>query len=162
SAEKVSPWKKAPTVVWKQPVGEGNSAPVVAGGRVYIHARVKDRDEEEIVALDAKTGKEAWTYRYPRPNFMTLFGSGPRATPAVVDGKLYAHGLTGILTCVEAGSGEKVWQVDTWDKFKAPKLFFGVSCSPLVIEGATPAGRGDHVIVNVGGKGSSVVAFDSK
>jgi outer membrane protein assembly factor BamB len=44
--------------------------------------------------------------------------------------------------------------VDTWDKFKAPKLFFGASCSPLV--------DGDLVFLNVGGKGSSVVAFDRK
>lgn len=154
STEKVSPWKNAPTVVWRQPVGEGNSSPILADGRVYLHSRVKDKDEEEIVALDAKTGKELWRYQYPRANFTSLYGNGPRATPAVVDGKLYTHGLTGVLTCLDAAKGEKVWQVDTWDKFKAPKLFFGAACSPLI--------EGDQVVLNVGGKGSSIVAFDRK
>src|SRR5689334_2978658 len=35
SPEKVSPWKEAPKVLWRKPVGEGNSGPVVADGRVY-------------------------------------------------------------------------------------------------------------------------------
>lgn len=169
SPETVAAWTKAPTVVWKLPVGDGNSSPLIVSGKVYLHTAVKNKDEEQIAAYDAKTGKEAWTYKYPRVKFTTLFGNGPRATPAIVDGKLYAHGLTGVLTCLDAATGEKVWQVDTWDKFigkeegvTAPfgkpggkrKPFFGVACSPLV--------EGDLVIVNVGGKGASVVAFDRK
>src|SRR5262249_52369732 len=45
-----------------------------------------------------------------------------------------------------------LWQVDTLKKFDAKNLTFGVSCSPLV--------DGKRVLVNVGGKGASVVAFD--
>ncbi len=52
SMEKVRPWKAAPKVVWRQPVGEGNSSPVVAGGRVFIHAKVKDKDEEEKIVRE--------------------------------------------------------------------------------------------------------------
>ena len=33
SPEKVAPWKASPKVLWREPVGEGNGAPVVAGGR---------------------------------------------------------------------------------------------------------------------------------
>jgi outer membrane protein assembly factor BamB len=167
TSEKVAAWKTPPTVVWKKPVGDGNSAPLIVGGKVYLHTAVAGKDEEEIAAYDAATGKPAWSYKYPRVKFTTLFGNGPRATPAIVDGKLYAHGLTGVLTCLDAATGEKVWQVDTWDKFigneddvKAPfgkpggkrRPFFGVACSPLV--------EGNLVVVNVGGKDSSVVAFD--
>ena len=39
----VPPWKAAPRVVWRGPVGEGNSSPVVADGRVFLHAKVKDK-----------------------------------------------------------------------------------------------------------------------
>src|SRR5207244_1934011 len=57
-----------------------------------------------------------------------------------------------ILTCLDAADGSKVWQRDTWKEFKAPSLLFGASCSPLV--------DGDRVLLNVGGKGAGVVAFD--
>jgi outer membrane protein assembly factor BamB len=152
SPEKVSPWKEAPKVLWRKPVGEGNSGPVVADGRVYIHAKVKNRNEEEVVAYDAKSGKELWRTSYKRPAFTSLFGNGARATPAVADGRVYTFGITGLLTCFDAAKGTKLWQVDTLKKFHAKNLFFGMSCSPLV--------EGKHVLVNVGGKAASVVALD--
>ena len=58
--------------------------------------------------------------------------SGPRATPCVADGKLYTFGVTGILSCFDAASGDDVWRVDTLKEFKAPNLQFGISSSPLV------------------------------
>ncbi len=152
STEKVAPWKGKLKVLWRKPTGEGNSSPVVADGRVFIHAKVKDKNEEEIVAFDAKSGEESWRTKYERAAFKSLYGNGPRATPAVVDGRLYAFGITGVLTCLETDKGEKVWQVDTLQEFKAKNLFFGMACSPIV--------AGERVLVNVGGKGASVVAFD--
>ena len=49
-----------------------------------------------------------------------------------MDGKLYAFGATGFLTCLNAKDGQKVWQLDTLKEFKADNLLFGASCSPLV------------------------------
>src|SRR5215472_239745 len=69
SMEKVSPWKGNLKVLWRKPAGEGNSSPVVAQGRVYIHAKVKDKNEEEVIAFDAKSGEELWRTTYPRPEF---------------------------------------------------------------------------------------------
>jgi hypothetical protein len=57
STEKVAPWKEAPKVLWRQPVGDGHSSPVVAEGKVFVLAKVKDKDQEELRAFDAKTGK---------------------------------------------------------------------------------------------------------
>jgi outer membrane protein assembly factor BamB len=152
SKETVAPWKEAPKVLWHQPVGEGNSSPVVAGGKVFLHAKVKEKDEEEVLALDAKTGQQLWRTAYPRAAFKSLFGNGPRATPTVAEDHVYTFGITGVLSCFEAGKGKQVWQVDTLKKFNAKNLYFGASCSPLV--------DGDRVLINVGGKGASVVAFD--
>ncbi len=151
SAEKVAPWEKAPKVVWHVPVGEGHSSPVVAGGKVFLHTKVKDKEEEELTAFDAATGKVLWHTPYPRAKFSSPFGAGPQATPSVVDGRVYSFGATAVLTCFEADGGRQVWQVDTLKKFAARNLFFGAACSPLV--------EGDKVLVNVGGKGASVVAF---
>jgi outer membrane protein assembly factor BamB len=152
SPETVAPWKKAPAVLWRRPVGEGNSSPVVAGGRVFVHSKVMGKNEEEVVARDARTGKELWRTAYPRAPFNSLYGNGARATPAVAGGKLYTFGISGLLTCFDAAGGKKLWQVDTLTQFNARNLFFGVSCSPLVAD--------KHVLVNVGGKGASVVALD--
>jgi outer membrane protein assembly factor BamB len=151
SPEKVAPWKEAPKVVWRQPVGEGNGSPVVAGGRVYLHSKVKDKDEEEVLALGAADGKEVWRKTYLRAAFKSSYGNGPRATPAVADGKLYTYGITGVLTCWDAAKGEQLWQVDALKKFGASNIRFGASCSPLVDD--------KSVLLNVGAKGASVVAF---
>lgn len=152
SPEKVAAWKEAPAVVWRQPAGEGHSGPAVAGGKVYVFAKVKDRDEEGLTALDAKDGRVLWRQVYARAPFRSQFGDGPRATPTVAGGKVYTFGVTGVLTAFDAEDGKVVWQVDTLKEFHAPNLFFGASCSPLI--------DGNRVLVNVGGKGASVVAFD--
>jgi outer membrane protein assembly factor BamB len=151
SPEKVAPWKEAPKVVWRQPIGEGNSSPVIAGGRVYLHSKVKGKDEEEVLALDAADGKEVWRKTYARAAFKSMYGNGPRATPAVAGGKLYTYGITGVLTCWDAAKGDQLWQVEALKKLGAPNLRFGASCSPLV--------DGKSVLINVGAKGASVAAF---
>src|SRR5262249_60193416 len=124
---KVGPGKGPLKVLWRLPVGEGHSSPVVSGGRVYLHAKVKDRDEEEVIALDATTGKEAWRTSYARGAFTNPFGVGPRGTPAVADGRIYTYGVTGILTCFDADKGNQIWQVDALKNFQASNLLFGAS-----------------------------------
>jgi outer membrane protein assembly factor BamB len=153
SAENVAPWKGTPRVLWRVPVGEGNSSPVVAQGRVFLHSKVADKNEEEVTALDAVTGKPQWQKRYPRAAFTSLFGNGPRATPTVVGDHVYTFGITGVLTCWETATGKQVWQVDTLKDLGARNIRFGMACSPLV--------ERDLVLLNVGGKGHGIVAFNN-
>lgn len=154
SPEKVAAWQGEIKVLWRQPVAEGHSSPVVAGGRVYLHTRLRDRDAEELAAYEALTGKPLWRTSYTRAPFSSPFGMGPRATPSVVANRVYTFGVTGVLGCFDAAQGKQLWQVDTLKEFKAANLTFGVSCSPLV--------DGNRVLVNVGGKGASIVAFDTE
>jgi outer membrane protein assembly factor BamB len=154
STEKVAAWKEPLKVLWTKPVGEGHSSPVVADGKVYLLTKVKDKSEEQLSAVDALKGDVIWEKTYERTPFKSLFGNGPRGTPAVVDGKVYTFGITGVLTCWDVKTGDQVWQVDTLKKFDAKNLFFGLSGSPLI--------DADKVLVNVGGKGASIVAFDKK
>jgi outer membrane protein assembly factor BamB len=150
----VSPWKDAPKAIWKQPVGEAHSSPVVADGIVYAFYQPKGKNADALAAFDAKSGKLKWEKSYDRAEFKPLFGNGPRSTPAISNGRAFTLGGTGILACWDAKSGEIVWKVDTLKEFKTKNLFFGVSTSPLVI--------GDTVVVMVGGKGAGVVGFDAK
>jgi outer membrane protein assembly factor BamB len=151
STEKIAPWKGAPKIVWRKTVGEGHSSPVVAGGKVFLFTKVKDKDEEELAAYDAKTGEELWKVAYARGSFVAPFGVGPRASPTVHDGKVYTYGVTGFLICRNASDGKEIWRSETLKDFKASVLFFGMSGSPLI--------DGDKVLINVGGKDGSIVAF---
>jgi outer membrane protein assembly factor BamB len=152
STEIVAAWKVTPPILWRQAVGEGNSSPAISGGRAFIHAKVKDHDEEEITAFDAESGRVIWRSKCRRGPFQSLFGNGPRATPAVVGDRLYAFGITGALTCLDVSTGKIKWEKDTLKEFKTPNLFFGMACSPLVEK--------PGVLVNVGGKGRSIVCFN--
>ena len=60
TTETIKPWKGELKVVWRKDVGPGHSSPVIAGGKVYLHARVKDKEEEAVTAYDANTGATVW------------------------------------------------------------------------------------------------------
>ena len=158
SAEVVKPWKAPLKVAWKQTVGvptkqtHGYASPVIAQGKVYVFFRTPGKNEETLSAFDAVTGKPVWNTPYARPKADFPFGNDPRSSPAVVDGKVYTYGITGMLTRFDAESGKIDWQVDAGKVYQAPSLTFGCSCSPIVV--------GDHVLINVGAKGASIVAFD--
>jgi outer membrane protein assembly factor BamB len=146
-------WPAAgPAVVWKMPVGQGFSGPVVSGGKLILFHRVGD--EEVVECLAAETGKPVWTSKYStayRDDFG--FDEGPRSTPAIDGGHAFTFGAEGKLHCWDLQSGKYVWSVDTREKFRQDKGFFGIACSPLV--------EGDAVVLNVGGRdGAGVVAFD--
>lgn len=154
TSEAVEPWKGDLKPLWKLPVGESHSSPVVAGGIVYAFYQPKGKNADALAAFDAAKGELLWEKSYERPEFKPLFGNGPRSTPAVSGGSVFTLGGTGILACWNAKTGEIVWKVDTLKEFEAKNLFFGISTSPIVVD--------DKVIVMVGSKGAGVVAFEAK
>jgi len=154
SPEAVEPWKDGPKVLWKQPVGEAHSSPVVAGGVVYVFFKPAGKDDDALAAFDAKTGNKKWEQSYPRDKFTPLFGTGPRGTPSVVGKQVFTLGNTGVLAAWSTEDGKVQWKVDTLKGFMAKNLFFGISTSPIVV--------GDQVILMVGGKGAGIVSFSIK
>src|SRR6185369_656133 len=97
TAETIAPWKGDLKILWKKPVGEGHSSPVVADGKVFLHTKVKGKSAEKVEAFDAATGDLVWTREYDHVFFTSKFGNGPRGTPSVIDGKVYSYGITGVL-----------------------------------------------------------------
>ena len=146
--------KEGPPVVWQKNVGEGFSGPAVASGKLILFHRIENR--ETVECLDAQTGKELWKFDYPtayRDDFG--FDEGPRATPAIADGRVYTYGAEGALNCTDFSTGKNVWSIDTQKEFHAPKGFFGIGCSPLV--------EGEAVLLIVGGHDQAgIVAFDRR
>ena len=141
-----------PPLLWKtNGLGEGYSSVAVSGGRVFTQGQ-KQR-QQFIMALDEETGAKLWetplgnSYRHGR-------GNGPRGTPTVNQGNVYALGGEGSLICVEAATGKKLWYTHLLKRFGGRNTSWGISESPLV--------DGNRVIVNAGGSGASVVALDKK
>lgn len=152
--EIVRPWQGTLAPAWQMPLGEGYSSPTVAGGRVFLHAKVKDKDEEEVLALDALTGKPLWRFAYPHAPFESNVGNGPRAAPTIALGRVYTYGITGILTCLKADTGEKLWQTNPLANLHAPIMMFGATAYPIV--------EGDRLYVPVGSPGAALAALDTE
>jgi outer membrane protein assembly factor BamB len=137
--------------VWKQPVGGGYASFTVANGLAFtIEQR---RDKEVVAAYDVRTGRERWTNSWKARFEEVLGGDGPRATPVWDDGRVYALGAEGELRCLEADTGQLVWNKNILADNGAANIHWGMSASPLVVDG--------KVIVTPGGhNGNSVVAYD--
>jgi len=105
-------WPERLTQRWRIEVGEGYATPLVIDNRVYMFARQGER--EVMSALDADTGKELWQTGYTATFTMhsatVRHGPGPKSTPAFDNGRLYAIGMTGIVTAFDAATGRQIWQ----------------------------------------------------
>lgn len=163
TTETLPVWKSL-RVVWRVPVAEGHSSPVVAGNKVILHTSAgKELEDppdrralvEHVVAYDAKTGEVQWAARMDRKPFSSQFGNGPRATPSVANGRVYCFGVTGTAAIFDVETGKLLADpVDLVEEFKAKVPFFGVSAAPLVESG--------KVYYQVGGPEAGVVALDAK
>lgn len=137
--------------LWKQPIGLGYASFVTANGRAFtIEQR---RDQEVVTAYDIETGREIWAHGWKAFFTESMGGDGPRATPTLHDGRIYALGATGEFRCLDAATGKLIWRRQILDDNGADNLQWGMSGAPLIVD--------DKVIVLPGGRnGRSVAAYD--
>jgi outer membrane protein assembly factor BamB len=145
-------WTKTPPKeLWKIPVGPGWSSFVVAGDLLFTQ---EQRGAQECVSCYvASTGKEVWITDVESRFDDPLGGPGPRSTPTLSDGKLYAMGAEGWLQCLDPKNGEVVWKQDVREVAECKAPMWGFSSSPLIVD--------DLVVVYAGGSGDKgILAFD--
>jgi len=138
-------------ILWRQPAGQGYSGPVVVGNKVLLFHQPKN--EEVLECLSTESGEPLWQIGY-RSNFNGgLFGEvGPRATPAIANGTVYTFGASAMLQAVDLATGKLKWRRDLQKEYSVPEGYFGVGTSPIV--------EGNNLLVTVGAKNASLVAFD--
>ena len=124
-------WRgRPPRELWRQPVGAGWSGFAVVGNRAYTQEQ--QAGDECVTALRLADGARLWTHRSPARFVSDMGGVGPRGTPTVTAGELYAVGGTGLLTRLDVATGEPAWSVDLLKDNQGEAISHGVCGSPLV------------------------------
>jgi PQQ-dependent dehydrogenase (methanol/ethanol family) len=110
-----------------------------------------------VYAMDAKTGKNIWTYdpKVPRGRAYFICCDVVNRGVALYHGKVYVGTLDGRLVALDQGTGKVVWDVSTADSAR----------QPYAISGAPRIAKGMVVIGNAGaeyGVRGYISAFDAE
>jgi outer membrane protein assembly factor BamB len=148
----LSEWpEKGPAELWRVPLGSGFSAVSVVGDRAFT---LFGSDQGEFAAaFNVADGKPLW--KTPLGGLLknASYGDGPRATPTVDVGRVYAMSGMGMLMCIDAATGKRLWAADLLELRGGKPPEYGFAASPIIV--------GEKVIAVTGaGAGKSLVAYD--
>ena len=138
-------------LAWKKKIGSGYSSVSIAGASAYT--MYSSGDEDKLGCFDIKTGDTKWEFSLDK-RFKGENGSfdGPISTPLIHEGKVYGLSCQGRLVCVNADSGELVWEKTLTESFEIKQPLYGFSTSPIIAAG--------NLILQVGAKDKMLVAMD--
>lgn len=152
--------ESTPELLWKRSIGAGWSAFSVVG---EVAVTLEQQEENEVLqAYVLKTGTPLWKIEWNSKHSTSLGGLGPRSTPVIANGIVYAQGANGYLVAAKLDTGEKLWdkqllEVAGVELAEAEQeVAWGRSSSPLVVDGS--------VVVPLGGAGnkmSTLICFDA-
>ena len=150
-----------PELVWRQRIGAGWSAFSVVNG--YAVTMEQRGDLEMVTCYEVETGALVWSYAVENRYDDVVAGVGPRSTPTIDDGIVYALTNNGTMLALDGATGAPLWEHDLWAEYgkdaasEKATTPYGRSNSPLVV--------GPLVIVPAGGVPGrlvSLVAYDKK
>jgi outer membrane protein assembly factor BamB len=131
---------------WSVPLDRSYSGPIIVDQKVIV-TETKDSKMERVIALDRETGKSVWTSEWEGsmkvPFFAASNGSWIRSTPITDGSKVYIGGMRDFFVCLDARSGEKIFNIDFTKRFGTELPGFGQVCSPLLDE--------DRIYIQSGG-----------
>ena len=130
--------------------GLGYAGFAVVGDKLYTMGLYDA--EEKLICLDANTGKKIWDVTVGAL-YKNGWGNGPRSTPTVAGGKVYAMAGQGDLICADAATGKKIWGTSMTKNHGGKLQNWGYTESPLV--------DGGLVLVTPGGDKGSILALDA-
>ena len=154
---------KPPREIWRRPIGAGWSGFAVCDGHAVT---LEQRGDEEVIACYAMAdGAAEWAVPVRGRHETVLGGVGPRSTPTIRDGVVYATGATGWLHAIEGSTGKVLWRKNVLDDLgidiaaHAAAVAWGRSGSPLVTESLVIV-PGGGPLAKDGGGAVSLVAYD--
>ena len=112
------------------------------------------RGEEVVMAANAETGATLWEQVGPmtfQSDAAGEMGNGPYSTPLIVGSRLFTTGVAGRLQCLDKKTGKVLWTQQLWADHQGSRMMYGYASSPIAFR--------DTVIVPVGGRGKSLMAF---
>lgn len=143
-------WKIPPRQLWHIAIGPAWSSFILVEN--YLFTQEQRGTQEMVTCYQADTGETVWQNAV-ETQFDDAMGIGPRATPSFAGGYLYAQGVTGILQCLEASTGKRLWMRNLLEDAETAIPDFGFASSPLVVE--------DRLYIFTGGStGKSLIAYD--
>jgi len=125
-------------------MGNGYSSFAIVKGRLYTMG--SRRGTEQLICLDASTGREQWAANLGR-ELSNGWGGGPRGTPTVDGDRVYAMSGKGDLICTDL-AGKIQWQT-SMTRLGGGEPKWGYTES-ITVDGnlalATPGGRQGAVV----------------
>lgn len=143
-----------PPLAWKATgIGGGFAGVSLVGDKIFTMGDKEDANY--VFALNRTDGKIVWSAKVGKAGAPGWGGfAGPRMTPTVDEGLVFAIGQFGEIVCVQAADGKEVWRKHLTDDLGGPLPEWGFAESPLV--------DGDKVIFTPGGPQGTVAALNKK
>ena len=110
-------------------------------------------EQEFLISVDVTKGTELWSTSFGA-KYPNNWGDGPRGTPTVDEGLVYAISGQGNLICSKASDGKMVWQKSLAMDLGGKLQNWGYTESPLIV--------GNKVICTPGGSKGTMAALDKK
>ncbi len=99
---------EGPALLWKnETIGSGWSSVAIVNGLLYTTGN--EGENQMLICLDDKTGKEKWRAVQGPKSSHNKYG-GARATPTVDGDRIYLTGGDGLLTCHSVKDGKILWK----------------------------------------------------
>jgi outer membrane protein assembly factor BamB len=130
--------------------GLGYSGVTVQAGSLYTMGAFDKK--EMLLAYNSSSGEKLWEVHVGEL-LTNGWGDGPRMSPTISNGKIYALGARGNLLCVLAKNGKQVWKKSLVDDLGGKVPGWGYTESVLVDQG--------KVICTPGGKDGAIAALDA-
>jgi outer membrane protein assembly factor BamB len=140
--------RNGPPLVWTTSgIGHGFSSVAIANNRIYTAGNVGELTAVSALNLDGKTlwqvnNGKAWTGAHP----------GSRGTPTIDGDRLYHQNPHGNIICLDARTGDILWQCNIIEKFNSKVPRWALSESLLV--------DGDRLFSCPGGPQTCMVALN--
>lgn len=126
-------------LIWKRDDLGSRSTPIVMNGRLYMIGRDQPetkREGERVVCVDAATGDTIWEHRF---NVFLSDVPDTRVGWASVTGdpqtdRIFAMGVCDLFMCLDAKTGDVLWQHSLSEEFGALNTYGGRTNTPIVHE----------------------------